>query len=68
METSSDNQLNNLRKLYTIPEARSVLGGISHSLIYTLIKDGRLTIVKIGRRSFISSLELMRFLKDVGAV
>ena len=68
METSSDNQLTNLRQLYTIPEARGVLGGISHTLIYTLIKDGRLKIIKIGRRSFVSSTELMRFLEDVGAL
>ncbi len=54
------------RLLYTIPEARKMLGGISHSLIYKLIKDGMLKITKIGRRTFISKFELLRFLKTIG--
>ena len=56
------------RALYPIPEARRLLGGISHSCFYALIKQEKLKLSKIGRRSFVSSAEINRFLKQLEAL
>ena len=56
------------RALYPIPEARRLLGGISHSCFYELIKQGKLKLLKIGRRSFVSSAEINRFLDELEAL
>lgn len=42
------------RMLLTLEEARQILGGISIGTLYNLRKTGRVTIVKLGRRSFIA--------------
>ncbi|MDX6502290.1 MAG: hypothetical protein QOG23_5554 [Blastocatellia bacterium] len=44
-------------------EARHQLGGISHSTFYALIKEGELSLVKIGSRSFVQAEELDEFLR-----
>ena len=46
------------RLLYSIPEARQLLGGIGHSLFYSMVKDGRVRLTKIGARSFVSDADL----------
>ncbi len=56
------------RALYPIPEARRLLGGISHSCFYELIKQEKLKLSKIGRRSFVSSAEINRFLDELEAL
>jgi excisionase family DNA binding protein len=38
-----------------VTEARQQLGGIGHSTFYALVKEGELSLVKIGRRSFIQA-------------
>ena len=48
------------RLLYSIPEARQLLGGIGHSLFYSMVSDGRVRLTKIGARSFVSDAELKR--------
>ena len=42
------------RLLYPIPETQEILGGISRSHLYELIKRGDLEVVKMGKRSFIT--------------
>jgi hypothetical protein len=42
------------RKLYSIKEARELLGGISRNGIYALLRTGELASVVIGCRRFIS--------------
>jgi Helix-turn-helix domain len=42
------------RKLYSIKEARELLGGISRNGIYALLRTGELPSVVIGCRRFIS--------------
>jgi hypothetical protein len=42
------------RALYSITEARELLGGISRNSIYALLRDGELASVIIGCRRFIS--------------
>ena len=43
------------RTLYSIQEARKLLGGISRNTIYRLLRSGELPSVVIGCRRFISS-------------
>ena len=56
------------RALYPVPEARRLLGGISHSCFYELVKQEQLKLSKIGRRSFVSSMEINRFLDELEAL
>jgi hypothetical protein len=44
--------------LIPIAQARRILGGISSQTLYRLAGDGRVTIIKIRRRSFVSSRDL----------
>ena len=48
------------RLIYPIPEARQLLGGIGHTKFYDEVKAGRIRLVKIGKRSFVSYTELKR--------
>jgi hypothetical protein len=43
--------------------ARQQLGGISPTAFYVLVKGGELSLVKIGRRSFVQAEELDDFLR-----
>jgi excisionase family DNA binding protein len=43
------------RALYSIQEARNLLGGISRNTIYHLLRTGQLASVPIGSRRFISA-------------
>ena len=56
------------RALYPVPEARRLLGGISHTGFYKLVKQEQLKLSKIGRRSFVSSAEINRFLDELEAL
>lgn len=47
--------------LFDLTEARRMLGGISKTTIYQLIKKGELNTVKIGARSFVTDVELRRY-------
>lgn len=46
------------RFLHSIRDAREKLGGIGHTKFYSLVAEGKIKIVKIGRRSFITDDEL----------
>ena len=52
------------RLLYPIPEARELLGGISHTTFYQLVGQGKIRLTKIGRRSFVTPVELQRCADD----
>jgi excisionase family DNA binding protein len=54
---------NHMRHLMPVKEARHQLGGISPTTFYALVKEGELSLVKIGRRSFVHSEELDDFLR-----
>ncbi len=51
------------RRLISVAEAWEWLGGISPSTFYALVKEGDLSLVKIGSRSFIQAEELDDFLR-----
>jgi hypothetical protein len=53
------------KKIYSIPEAREILGGIGHTMIYELVNEGHLTKVKMGRRSFITADSINSFLTSL---
>ena len=48
------------RAMYPIPEAREQLGGISHTKFYELVGEGKVRLIKLGRRSFVSAEEIRR--------
>ena len=51
-----------MRLLLPVKEARQQLGGISPTTFDALVKEGELSLVKIGRRSFVQAEELDDFL------
>ncbi len=56
-----------LDKLYSIPEAAKLLGGISTWTVQSWLSAGRLRRTKVGRRTMISESELKRFLRESNA-
>lgn len=48
------------RLLYPIPEARVKLGAIGNTHFYSLVKQGKIKLVKLGKRSFVSDAEIRR--------
>jgi excisionase family DNA binding protein len=50
------------RELYSVEEARSLLGGISRVTIYELLNNGELASVTIGRRRFIPAGAITAFI------
>jgi excisionase family DNA binding protein len=54
---------NHMRHLMTVKEARQQLGGISSTTFCGLVKEGELSLVKIGRRSFVHAEDLDDFLR-----
>jgi excisionase family DNA binding protein len=51
------------RALYSIQEARKLLGGISRNTIYRLLRTGELASVVIGCRRFISRAAIQEFIQ-----
>ena len=52
-----------MRHLMTVKEARQQLGGISPATFYALVKEGELSLVKVGRGSFVPAEELDHFVR-----
>jgi excisionase family DNA binding protein len=52
-----------LRHLMPVTEACQQLGGISRTTFYALVKEGELSLVKIGSRSFVQAEELDDFVR-----
>ena len=52
-------------ELYSIQEARKLLGGISRNTIYQLLRSGELASVIIGCRRFISAAAIAELIKSV---
>lgn len=52
-----------MRHLMPVKEARHQLGGISPTTFYALVKEGDLSLVKIGSRSFVHAEDLDNFLR-----
>ncbi len=50
------------QKLYSIEEARELLGRIARATSYVLLHNHKLESVKIGRRRFISEAALQKFI------
>ncbi len=51
------------RELYSIEEARALLGGISRNTIYCALRTGELSSVVIGCRRFISAAAIEEFIQ-----
>ncbi len=48
-------------ELYSIEQARALLGGISRNTLYDLLRSRKLASVPIGRRRFISAEAIAAF-------
>ena len=48
---------------YSIAQA-TILLGLSRSTLYTRVAEGKLTIHKDGRRTFVSAIQLHRYLRQ----
>lgn len=46
------------RLLHPVKEAREALGGMGQTKFYSLVAEGKIKIVKVGRRSFLTDDEL----------
>ena len=52
------------RELYSIEQARALLGGIARNTLYDLLRSGALTFVAIGRRRFIAAEAIAAFIAN----
>ena len=50
------------RTLVPVPEARGRLGGIGNTTFYALVKSGAIKTTHIGRRTFVTSDEIERYI------
>ena len=50
------------RELYSIEDARFLLGGIARKTIYDLLNEGELSSVIIGRRRFVPAAAITSFI------
>ena len=55
------------RLLYSVPESRAKLGGISHSFFYDLVADGTIHLTKVRGRSFCTADELVAVVARVSS-
>lgn len=55
------------RRLLTVDETMEQLGGTSRSNLYALFAAGRLKPIKLGRRTYVASDDLARFLDELVA-
>ncbi len=55
------------RLLVDIPTAQEMLGGISRSSLYGLVRAGKLHLVHVGRRAMLYSGELQRLVDELAA-
>jgi excisionase family DNA binding protein len=54
-------------RLLSVEEGRRVLG-VGRTTVYALVAEGRLRLVKIGRRSFLVAAELDGFIASLPSV
>ncbi len=57
-----------MERLYSVSEARSVLGKIGPTTFYGEVREGRLRTVHIGRRTFVSGTELQSYLERLAQI
>ena len=50
---------------HTVPAARRRLGLPNDRFLYRLVADGRLSTVKLGRRTFVLEAECQRFIESL---
>lgn len=58
---------NPANQLRSVKEARRILGGIGHTKFYSLVRDGKLRLIKIGRRSFVDDPAIQNLIDDLRA-
>lgn len=61
---STTNRTHPEPRLYDVDTGRGYLGNLSRETFYKLVRTGELSIVKIGRRTFVDRAELDRFIEE----
>ena len=56
-----------LQPLNDLKAARLALGDISNGMAYNMIKSGELKVVKLGRRTFVTDVEIKRKVAELVA-
>ena len=54
-------------RLHNVPTSRKILGGIGHTKFYDEVRSGKIKLVKIGDRSFVTDDELARYVETLKA-
>ncbi|HRD60449.1 MAG TPA: helix-turn-helix domain-containing protein [Nocardioides sp.] len=49
--------------MHDIPGAQKQLGGMSRSSLYEEVRSGKLEVVKVGRRTYVTQKELERYVR-----
>ena len=57
-----ETRLGNMKRAYSVAEARDYIGGVSQQTIYRLLGNGALKSYKIGTRRFILKSELDEYI------
>jgi hypothetical protein len=53
--------------LNSVPRTRELLGGCGHDYLYKLVNAGKLTIRKLGSRSFVTGEEIFKLVRELPA-
>ena len=49
--------------MHDVPTSRKLLGGIGHTKFYEEVRAGKIKLVKVGKRSFCTNAELVRYVE-----
>ena len=56
-----------MRPLNPVRDTMELLGGVSRSKFYRMVKDGDIKLIRLGRRSFVSAGEIERLVARLEA-
>jgi excisionase family DNA binding protein len=57
--------IQNMAMAYSVKQARTLLGGVSHAFFYQLIKRQKIKVFKLGKRTLVSHSELQRLIHEL---
>jgi hypothetical protein len=55
------------RRIVSMSEARELLGGIGHTMLYDLINAGQIVKVNVGRRGFVTTESIDAYVDRITA-
>jgi len=67
MSSQIDTSENPKRLFYSVNESRVLLGGMSRTMFYDLVKRGFIGVIKVNRRTFVRAQELEAFVERLAS-